>query len=104
MKRYAPALAAALMSLSAYAQACDPRTEVAVDLQDEPARRIFEELSKREGWTLSNADVLEGRTLTAQFKACTMRETFERLSASLGLALSVEGPKLTLLAAQPEQD
>jgi hypothetical protein len=104
MTRHAFPLAAAMLlcTLPLSAQACDPRTEVAVDLLDEPARRIFEELSAREGLTLANAGVLDGRQLTARFKACTMRETFERLSAALGLTLQVRGPELTFFVANAD--
>jgi hypothetical protein len=94
--------AAASMMLSAHAFACDPKTEVTVDLRDEPARRIFDELTKREGWTLANIEVLDGLDLTASFKACTMRETLERLSALLDLSLATDGTRLTLVAAREE--
>lgn len=89
--------AAAFLTLSAHATACDPKTEVVVDLRDEPARRIFEDLAKSEGLTISNAGVLDGHTLTEQFKACSMREAMERLSNSNGFSIRLEGTNLTFL-------
>ena len=104
MKRFSLSLAAAaLMTLSAQSFACDPKTEVVVDLRDEPARRIFEDLTKSEGLTISNIDVLDGRNLTANFKACSMRETLDRLSSSLNLSLTKKGPELAFVSGKPDQ-
>ena len=90
-------LAAATLMLSAATFACDPKTEVRVDLRDEPARRIFEDLTKGEGWRIVNIDVLDGRNLTANFTACSMRETLDRLASSLGLALMTDKTELTFV-------
>lgn len=88
------AAAAALMTVSTHSFACDPKTEVKVDLRDEPARRIFEDLAKGEGLSIANVDVLDGRNLTGNFTACSMREALERLSSSINLSLTFKGTEL----------
>ena len=63
---------------------------------------LFRSLTRREGFTVANLDVLDGRTLTANFKACSMRETLERLAASLDLSLATSGRELRFVAGTPD--
>ena len=102
MKRYPLALAAAaLLTLSTASTACDPKTEVVIDLRNEPPVRIFEDLANIEGLTLVNIELLDGRNLTANFKACTVREAIDKLAASIGLSITLQGADVTFAPKNP---
>lgn len=99
MKRHPLALAAAaLLTLSTASTACDPKTEIIVDLRGESPVRIFEDLASIQGWTLVNIELLDGRNLTANFKTCTVREALDKLAASIGLAITLRGTEITFVA------
>jgi hypothetical protein len=91
-------MALALFSSSAESLACDARKEVSVDLREEAAKRIFEELAESEGLTIANVDALDGARLTGNFKSCSMREAIDRLASSIGLAIVVQGSTLRLVS------
>ena len=96
MKRHPLALAATvLLTLSTASTACDPKTEVVVDLRNESPVRIFEDLASTQGWTLVNIELLDGHNLTANFKACTVREALDKLAASIGLSITLQGTEIT---------